>query len=249
MKKIILLVAVVFIFNDMLPQAMVVKKADGSYMEIAITTAVELSFYLPCVGTLTVSYESKTYNTVQIGNQCWLKENLDVGTRIDGNQEQTDNTTMEKYCYNNDPNNCAAYGGLYQWAETVQYENGATNSLPPSPVFSENVQGICPSGWHVPSYDEFVTLAYTVNSKSNPLKAIGQGSGSGAGSNISGFSALLAGYRASDGSFTALGQTGSFWSSGKNTYAHCVLLYYNNNTINITTPSKVIGSSVRCLKN
>jgi hypothetical protein len=71
-------------------------------------------------GTPTVTYAGKTYNTVQIGNQCWLKENLDAGIMIQVNQEQTNNGTIEKYCYDNNPNNCAAYGGLYQWAENVQ---------------------------------------------------------------------------------------------------------------------------------
>jgi hypothetical protein len=42
----------------------------------------------PCPGTPTILYEGKTYNTVQIGNQCWLKENLNVGTRINGSQNQ-----------------------------------------------------------------------------------------------------------------------------------------------------------------
>jgi hypothetical protein len=38
-----------------------------------------------------------------MGSQCWLKENLNIGMRINGLQEQTDNTIIEKYCYNNDP--------------------------------------------------------------------------------------------------------------------------------------------------
>jgi hypothetical protein len=56
----------------------------------------------PCVGIPTVEYEGKTFNTVQIGTQCWLKENLDIGTRINGDQNQTNNVVIEKYCYNDD---------------------------------------------------------------------------------------------------------------------------------------------------
>jgi hypothetical protein len=73
----------------------------------------------PCA-TPTVTYAGKTYNTVQIGKQCWLKENLDVGTRINGSVNQTDNGTIEKYCYNDDPANCTTYGGLYTWNESMQ---------------------------------------------------------------------------------------------------------------------------------
>jgi len=64
-----------------------------------------------------VSYEGITYNTVQIGSQCWLKENLVVGTMIDSLQNQTSNSVIEKYCYNNDSTNCNTYGGLYQWGD------------------------------------------------------------------------------------------------------------------------------------
>ena len=69
---------------------------------------------MPCPGIPTVTYSNKTYNTVQIGSQCWLKENLDVGTRINGSLQQTNNSVIEKYCYNDDPNNCTTYGGLYR---------------------------------------------------------------------------------------------------------------------------------------
>ena len=62
---------------------------------------------------------------MQIGSQCWLRENLDVGTMVLGAQEQTDNGTIEKYCYDDNPANCATYGGLYQWNEAMQYDTTA----------------------------------------------------------------------------------------------------------------------------
>src|ERR1035437_4695141 len=111
----------------------------------------------PCPGIPTVDYAGKIYNTVAIGDQCWLKENLDVGTRINGSLEQTNNSTIEKYCYNDDPANCTTNGGLYQWAEAVQYMNGATNTSSPSPAFTGNIQGICPTGWHLPTNAEYST--------------------------------------------------------------------------------------------
>src|ERR1035438_4575700 len=75
----------------------------------------------PCPETPTVTYAGKTYNTVHIGSQCWLKENLDVGTRINGSNDQKNNGIIEKYCYNDDTANCTKYGGLYQWDEVMQY--------------------------------------------------------------------------------------------------------------------------------
>ncbi|MEY4866868.1 MAG: hypothetical protein RLY64_1122, partial [Bacteroidota bacterium] len=111
-----------------------------------------------------VTYAGESYPTVQIGTQCWFQKNLNVGTMILGANDQTNNSTLEKYCYNNDPSNCAIYGGLYQWAEAVQYQNGASNTASPSPAFSGNVKGICPTGWHVPSDGDWCTLTIFLDS-------------------------------------------------------------------------------------
>ena len=56
---------------------------------------------IPCPGTPTVTYAGQVYNTIQIFSQCWLKENLNVGTMVPNDQETTDNGIIEKYCYNN----------------------------------------------------------------------------------------------------------------------------------------------------
>src|ERR1035437_2197706 len=101
----------------------------------------------PCSGIPTVDYAGKTYNTVSIGDQCWLKENLDVGTMINGIDTSKNNGIIEKYCYNNDTTNCTTYGALYQWDEAMQY------------VTTSGAQGICPTGWHIPDSAEFTALS------------------------------------------------------------------------------------------
>jgi uncharacterized protein (TIGR02145 family) len=98
-----------------------------------------------------------TYNTVRIGSQCWLRENINLGARINASGDQTNNSTVEKYCYIDNPTYCNTYGGLYQWAEAVQYLNGVTNTTHWSPQ-PTNVQGICPTGWHIPTEAETATL-------------------------------------------------------------------------------------------
>jgi uncharacterized protein (TIGR02145 family) len=204
----------------------------------------------PCPGTETVLYSGKTYNTIQIGSQCWLKENLDVGTRINGTVEQTNNSVIEKYCYNDSPDSCSKYGGLYEWAEAVQYQNGATNTNYTG--LAGNVQGICPSGWHIPTYAELQTLSTTVGGDGNSLKEVGQGTGSGAGTNTSGFSALLAGYRGCDvlRSFGGLGYGIYFRSSPENDggYAYFVNLNFIDSNILSNISYKEYGYSVRCAK-
>jgi uncharacterized protein (TIGR02145 family) len=191
----------------------------------------------PCPGIPTVTYEGKTYNTVLIGAQCWLKENLDVGTMIQGNQDALNNGIIEKYCYNNDLNNCDTYGGLYQWNEAMQY------------VTTQGTKGICPDGWHIPTLSEFETLKAAVNNDGNALKAVGQGTGSGAGTNTSGFSALLAGCRLYNGSWFNLGQhtylqssTGYDWS-----VAYNLQLYDYSVVVLLWIEYKDDGLSIRCL--
>jgi uncharacterized protein (TIGR02145 family) len=199
----------------------------------------------PCPGIPTVDYAGKTYHTVAIGNQCWLVENLNVGNQINGLFEQTNNDTIQKYCYGDISANCDTFGGLYQWAEAMNYQNGAINSA--VPVL--HVQGICPTGWHLPDTTEFIALANAVNNNGNSLKAIGEGTGSGAGSNTSGFAALLAGTRFSDGSFGLLHQFNFFVSSTEGTVGNAYFLDLSgqDSIIFLGSNSKAYGRSVRCL--
>lgn len=199
------------------------------------TNLGELTIERFCPGLPTVTYEGKTYHTVLIGDQCWIKENLDVGTMILGAQEQTDNGIIEKYCYADDPNNCDTYGGLYQWNEAIQY------------VTNEGMQGICPPGWHIPTYEELQTLKSTVDNDGNSLKEIGQDSIS---TNISGFSALFAGGRNGNGSFSGLGYGTDFWSTTEYilVYAYTLKLIDVNSNIYLELFGMDLGFCVRCLK-
>ncbi len=192
-----------------------------------------------CVGVPTITYNGKIYNTVQIGNQCWLAENLDVGTMIQGTQNPNNNGTIEKYCFNDDPNNCATYGGLYLWNEAMQYSSASGS------------RGICPEGWRIATRTDFQSLSASVNNDGNSLKAVGQGVGNGAGANASGFSALLAG-NFFNGSFLQIMGTTSFWSStehGNPDYAYSLNLVAQNSTVIIIENTKNIGFSIRCIKN
>ena len=206
-------------------------------MLVVELTASVFAQGVPCPGTPTVTYLGKTYNTVQIGNQCWLKENLDVGIMILGVDTSKNNGLIEKYCYNNDTNNCNTYGGLYQWNEAMQY------------VTTEGTQGICPNGWHIPTSAEFQSLSTTVGANGNALKAIGQGSGVGIGTDASGFSALLSGYMASNGAYSYLNINAHFWSSTQSGLANANLmgLLYSDTIIYLHGFYKTYGFCVRCV--
>jgi len=98
----------------------------------------------PCPNIEIFNYEGRDYKTVQIGDQCWMAENLNVGEMINGSANMTDNGIIEKYCLEDSEEDCETYGGLYQWNELMNYSN--------------NDQGICPGGWHVPTDEEWKTL-------------------------------------------------------------------------------------------
>jgi uncharacterized protein (TIGR02145 family) len=191
----------------------------------------------PCLGVLTVKYEGKIYNTVLIGNQCWLKENLNVGTQIVGSSPQLNNGIIEKYCYNDDSANCTTYGGLYQWNEAVQYDT------------LEKAKGICPFGWHIPTKAEFDTLSKFEHGNSNALKTINQGKENGIGTNTSGFSALLSGYRYINGVFYRYKKTACFWSSTKfsEILADNMDLNEKDNDVSLDRFNIINGFSVRCI--
>ncbi len=195
-----------------------------------------------CSGIPTVTYSGKTYHTVQIGNQCWLKENLDVGTMIEsttGGFLQTDNGVIEKYCYDNDASNCNTYGGLYEWTEAMQY------------VITEGTQGICPSGWHIPTNAEFQTLQAFVSDEAAKLVDESQTMNGLTPTNETGFSALFAGYRNDyDGNFYHLGNYARFWGSTEQNSNQVIDMYmnYNKSGVGFFVDNKDNGFSVRCLK-
>ena len=213
-----------------------------------------------CGGSIT--YAGQSYNIVIIGDQCWMAENLNVGTMINSTSggtnndgEQTDNGTIEKYCYDNNTSNCDTYGGLYQWDEMMQY------------VTTGGAQGICPTDWHLPTDDEWKTMEMYLGmtqsqadatewrgtDEGGKLKETGQAhwwSPNTGATNSSGFTALPGGLRNSSGSFHYLGTNGYWWSSTENsgTNAWSRSLFYGNDQVYRNYYDKTNGFSVRCLK-
>ncbi|MCX6304017.1 MAG: hypothetical protein NT040_03525 [Bacteroidetes bacterium] len=202
-----------------------------------------------CAGLPTVLFDGITYNTVQIGSQCWLRENINSGTKIPITTAQTNNAILEKYCYNDSLINCSMYGGLYQWNEMMQY------------VTTPGTQGICPTGWHIPTEADFITLATTAGGVAvagGKLKEAGFGhfrSPNTGATNEFGFTALPTGSSFNNAGsifYTNIYQTG---------YFHTSTDYPSPNgpvfrTVSLSVASfgsyynlKSTGNPVRCLKN
>lgn len=191
------------------------------------------------------------YQTVDIGTQCWLKRNLNVGIRIDGNANQSDNGTIEKYCYSNSTDtNCNIYGGLYQWDEAMNY------------ISSEGSRGICPGGWHIPTDTEFKTLETYLGMTQSQVDATGwRGTIEGdllkkAGlcntrtpCGTSGYDALLAGIRYTDGHWDNLGAMESIWTSSFEATNPWIRFLQGASSMTYRDYAvRMDGFSVRCLK-
>lgn len=111
-----------------------------------------------------VTYGGQTYKTVHIGSQVWFAENLNyVGANA------WDNIHTE--CPYNIADSCLTLGRIYEWtaAMNLNYDLFDTSAASLGLVDSPH-QGICPSGWHIPSEEDFATLLnYTADSVSASL--------------------------------------------------------------------------------
>ena len=123
-----------------------------------------------CGAVITDARDNQTYNTVQVGPQCWMARNLNYGEFVTAATGQATAGT-QKFCYSDLLSNCYANGGLYEWGEIMDGVNvnntsalalGCNGHVPGvgfSAACTTPVQGICPTGWHIPSYYEWILLA------------------------------------------------------------------------------------------
>jgi uncharacterized protein (TIGR02145 family) len=205
--------------------------------------------------------DGKVYITIKIGEQWWMAQNLNKGTRINGTGNMSNNLITEKYCYDNLESNCTMYGGLYQWDEMMHY-NTSDDGNP-----GRQVQGVCPSGYHIPTDSEWQELE--IHLGMSPLEANETGfrginmggtlkeegyihwdSPNNSADNSSGFTALPAGNRATDATFGRLHQSCYFWMATDNgsTEGWRRSLDYSGSTVGRYHYDKKYGYSVRCIK-
>ena len=168
----------------------------------------------------------------------------------------SDNGVIEKYCYNNEPDSCTKYGGLYQWNEMMQYTT------------QQGAQGICPTGWHLPTDEEWKVIEGAVDIQygiGNPewdddwyrgfdagthLKTTSGWAGVGNGTDWYGFSGLPGGYRGYS-IFLEVGTNSYWWSSTEYGNGHAWARGLNNIHPEVASGynDREYGFSVRCLRN
>lgn len=206
------------------------------------TFARELSNKVHCGNDMIDARDGQVYGTVQIGDQCWMAENLNIGFIQDTAILQSQNDTIERYCYNQNIDHCDEYGGLYQWDEAMGY------------VYTIPAQGICPAGWHIPTASEWSVLnTYYSDSTGKKLKEAGYrhwNAGGNVSDNLSGFTAAGAGFFDYQDNFVYLMSNTKYWQSiaKDSDEAQSVGLTGSSNTMSFGYMFKHEAISLRCLK-
>jgi len=189
-----------------------------------------------------VSHEGYSYSTVQIGDQCWFAENCRYLPSVSPSNLYS-NTDPFYYVYGYEGTDVAAakstdnyetYGVLYNWPAVM-------------------TEGICPSGWKLPSDGDFTQLTDFLGGESvagYAMKSTSGWNGGGNGSNSSGFTGLAGGYRSSDGFNYVYGFHGYWWSSSESdSYSWRHRLNYNDESVSrYNSPDLDFGFSARCIK-
>jgi uncharacterized protein (TIGR02145 family) len=217
-------------------------------------------------GSLVTDTSGNTYNTVHIGTQIWMAENLRTTKYNDGsnipivsnaaqwenNWNSGDHLQLPMMCwYNNEPATYVynKFGALYNWYAINPATNGNKN--------------VCPTGWHVPTDAEWTTLINFLDSNANggnnPNTAGGKMKSTGTqfwgipnaeATNLSGWSGLPAGFRSDLGGFNSVGYFGTWLSSSEYSTVDAWYRYlgYGAGDASRAYGGKTSGQSVRCLK-
>jgi len=222
-------------------------------------------------GNTVTDYDGNVYQTVQIGSQVWMAENLKVTHYADGSAIPLVESNSawdylgysdKAYCwYDNSTANRDSYGGLYTWATVM---DGAVSST----TNPSGVQGVCPDGWHLPSDPEWKQLemhlgmsqaesdgiGYRGTDEGGKLKEAGTthwSSPNTGATNASDFTALPGAARMYTGSFTGVGDIALFWSTTESDGSRAWIRSLANHRAEVTRFCSVRsgGCSVRCVGN
>jgi uncharacterized protein (TIGR02145 family) len=206
-------------------------------------------------GEMTDSRDGQVYKTVKIGDQTWMAENLNYSDSV-----ATPSLKGKSWCFDNDPEKCKVTGRLYTWSAAIDSvalandaENPRTCGNPDACKFADDVQGICPSGWHLPSYDEWYTLVSELGGAktAGPILKSKIGWNKKMGVDEVGFSALPSGVWDSSGDFGVEGVY--FWSATdaatfQSDNVSVMSLENEVESAILAHAGKYFGLSVRCLK-
>ncbi|MBU1203278.1 prepilin-type N-terminal cleavage/methylation domain-containing protein [Patescibacteria group bacterium] len=214
-------------------QWIVLKSNFGDQKSVVVNTSGVTSIF-SCGESQMFDDQGNAYDTVKIGSQCWMAQNLNIGTMLaSAATDPTDNGLIEKWCNGDSSANCAVTGGLYHWDEAMGY------------VTTEGARGICPAGWHIPSDSQLDILEANYSSASDGTELKIGGS--------SGFNLLESNEMNTVTDTYDDADISALWSSTDNDAAPTeAYVHYTDTltaTMDETSNSQAWGFSIRCLKN
>ena len=199
-------------------------------------------------------YYLTIYNKDHSDSLTVFAENLNIGEMvefIDSTSFQSDNKKIERFCYDNDTTNCDRYGGLYQWAEMMGF-NDSCNTKSCAHLIQEDHQGICPKGWRLMTYDDYKFVAQSENVIHNSYEDMRTQNGFN-GYNATGFSIVPAGYIWMN-AFTRI-REGVYWHYPAESvkfdakeYSKSGRTNTSGGDLNVQNTKKTYGFTVRCAK-
>ncbi len=219
---------------------------------MSIAVALFSVTFLACSEKFTDERDGTSYTVVHIGGKTWMAENLNYAGAVDSGDGAE---TLKSFCPDGDNRNCKKYGRLYTW---------------------EMAQKACPTGWHLPTVEDFdfmfmalmaadvrgaaMAQAANITTVGRLLKSTSGWFKNGNGTDAVGFNALPAGYmsaaESTDGNTTAkfdgIGGYAYFWSATTDeqepTFAYYLFLDFSSPAASLNTFDKESARSVRCVK-
>lgn len=191
--------------------------------------------------SLTDTRDGKIYGITKIGTRIWMSQNLNY-------------VVDSSWCYGNDPRNCTEHGRLYTFQSALDGDSAGTDDY-------MTAQGVCPSGWHIPSFDEWMDL---VNFVERDPRVGSYGGGQGlrsatgwkiedpdlVGTDVFGFHADPTGYGGGDEYYSRIDTIGYWWTCSQisPTYAASIPLSSYSSLVDWESSGKSDRYAIRCIK-
>ena len=231
---------------------------DANYDDGSCATLLLLNL-IGCEDDNAVYYHGHLYEIIKIGNQCWFKENLqsqyyrngDIINSLLTDEEWINTTSGCLATYGEGDGACVDSSPLINACDPIQ------SSLEYGSLYNfyavNDSRNLCPSGWHVPFEEDFISLIYSVGGSEVAVEILKSSTGwaeNNNGSNETGFSARPGGLRVgTSGQFAASGLNANFWSSSSIGTTGAQALQITSESISASIWPSSFGLSVRCLRN
>lgn len=241
-KSYFTIILLLFFVKTTHTQSMIIHQKSTGTTEVNINDVDSITFIKDGFETEnSVYYAGKEYSTKIIGNKTWMTENL--------NYMKNDiiNNLYETICFENSQENCQKYGMFYSWTEALNLDDSCGVTGCSAKIDSIN-QGVCPTGWHIPSINEWSDLIDYFGGKNSAAKSLKASAPDWDGDNTSGFNALPSG---NENIFND-NSVATFWAMSSTKPYHPIYIKFGTGSSGVEFSTNIYREytfSIRCIKN